>query len=529
MKQLKETKVYLALLLAIILIGWGLFLLRLGERSLWADEGATAYRAQQITSLAEALRLHKDFHFLHFFLTMGLVRFTRSELVLRFPSAMALTLALPVLYLLGSRLLRPTAGLVGAFLLAISPFAVGYAQEARSYALLLLCACLSLLLLVQAMERMRWFWWAGYVAAATLLLYTHFFGWFVVGAEVLWALAVLLWQTVQAREIDARLPWFIASLLVMTVLYIPLGPVLVDFWKQFGPGQASPQAAGLPSFQLSLKFFADMLAVFGARSTGWRLWLFAISILLGLAILVARKRWSVLLLVVSWFAAPLTGLTIIASQHFFDYRYLIFILPVFLLVVAEGLAWVVSLLMRVPLFGRGTGTPQDRPLEPLLALGLAALLLVPSNLPALRDHYRWEKENWRNIADFVERNREPDEAIYVTPLFWANPLLFYQPSFEALLAGGAPNNLYQLQQATKQYPGLWYLRYVGSLADPSGRLTTWINDQQFELLIDGGTCGYGIHVYYRRFDELAQSRQSELLRQAALFCPMDPRFQSPSP
>lgn len=523
MNHAQETKVHMALLLAIILIGWGLATLRLGDRSFWADEGATAHKAQQTTSLAEAARLHKDFHFLHFALTMGLVRLSRSELVLRFPSAMAATLALPVLYVLGSRLLRRTAGLVGAFLLAISPFAVGYAQEARSYALLQLYAGLSLLLLVLALEKRRWFWWAGFVIATTLLLYTHFFGWFVVGAEVLWVLIVLLWRTVKGRKLDARLPWLAVSLLIIAVLYLPLGPALVEFWQQFGPGQESPQVAGLQSFQLSLRFFGDMLAVFGARSYGWRLWLFAISILLGFASLFVRRRWSVLLLIILWFAVPLAGLTVIASQHFFDYRYLIFTLPIFLLMTAEGLAWLVSL------FGRGARVPRAWLVEPLLALGLAGLLFVPANLPALRDHYRWEKENWRHIADFVRQNLEPDEAIYVTPLFWANPLLFYQPSFEARLAGGAPNNLYQLQRATKDYPGLWFLRYVGPLADPSGRLTSWINDQQFELLIDGETCGYGIHVYYRRFDDLAATKQAELLRQAAIFCPTDPRFQSSPP
>jgi len=57
-------------------------------------------------------------------------------------------------------------------------------------------------------------------------------------------------------------------------------------------------------------------------------------------------------------------------------------------------------------------------------------------------------------------------------------------------------------------------------------LSAWIAGQGFELLIDGGACGYGIHVYYRRFDETAPARQADMLRQAAAFCPTDARFQT---
>ncbi len=520
-----EKKVYLALLLAIILTGWGLAVVRLGERSLWADEGATAYLAQQLDSPSRAIELHKDFPFLHLFITMGTVRLSRSEFALRFPSAMAATLTLPVLYLLGRRLLNGTAGLVAAFLLAISPFAVGYAQEARAYALLELLACTSLLLLLLALAQRRWYWWAGFAVSTFLLLYTHLFAWFVVAAQILFAFVVLLWQTARERRLDPRLPALAISLVAIAILYLPLVPALSGYWQRHGPGRASIQGAGLYPFQLSFRFFRDMLGVFGARSWDWPLWLFGVGILLGLLSLVVLRKWKALLLITLWLAVPVIGLAVLSSEHFFEYRHLIFILPIFLLVTAQGITWVVSLLVRT------SRLPRPRLVQPILALGLASLLFIPANLPALQTHYRSEKENWRDIATFIGHNLQPDEAIYISPQFWANPLLFYQPSLEPYVVGGSSIDVNHLERAAQQAPGLWYLRHAAPIGDPTGALTGWITGHQFDLVIDGYVCGRGIHVYYRRSDPSspaeALARQAELLRQAAIFCPADPRFQSP--
>ena len=139
-------------------------------------------------------------------------------------------------------------------------------------------------------------------------------------------------------------------------------------------------------------------------------------------------------------------------------------------------------------------------MPPVLALGLACLLFVPANWPALKVYHRSEKENWRGIAAFIGENLYPDEAIYVSPQFWANPLLFYRPSVEPQVVGG-DYNVNSLARAAEQHAGLWYLRHVDPIGDPKGELTGWVTAQHFDLLIDGYACGWGIHVYYRRLDE----------------------------
>jgi 4-amino-4-deoxy-L-arabinose transferase-like glycosyltransferase len=514
----RERKLALGLLLVVILIGWTFAVVDLGRKSFWADEGYTAYLAQETDAGSLAANLRKVNNPLHLLLVMGIVRVSRSEMALRFPSAMAAVLALPVVYLLGCRLSRRSTGLVAAFLLAISPFAIGYAQEARSYALFELFSALSLLLFLLALDRNRWTWWAGYALVTALALYTHFFSWFVVGAEVIFGLVLILRTTWRHRKLDRRLPGLVASLLLVGLLYIPWLPSLLSFWQQQGPGSRT-LIPGLEAFRFSANFLRSLVIQYGARGGPYGFYLTIAIAVIGLASLLLRSRWRSLFLVVLWFFVPLVLLTLIPSRHFFDFRYLIFTLPVFLLLMAEGVAAVASLLARL-------GAIQSYAyLQPLLALGLALLLVMPANLPAFRQYYGGQKENWRGVGEFVVENIQSDEAIFVTPRYWGYTLEYYQPSLQSNVLG--PSTLRTLAAAEQEYGGLWYVRFVMSFADPSGEFADWIAAREFDLLIDSAACGHGLSVYYRRLDDTAPARQSGLLDKAATFCPSDPRFAAP--
>ena len=60
--------------------------------------------------------------------------------------------ALPLLVALGRAVRLPQAGLWAALVLAVSPVAIRYSQEARHYALLLLFGLLATVLLLRALE-----------------------------------------------------------------------------------------------------------------------------------------------------------------------------------------------------------------------------------------------------------------------------------------------------------------------------------------------------------------------------------------
>lgn len=127
----------------IISLALGLRLWRLDSQSLWADEGnsaALALRSWGDISLAAAADIHPPLYY--WLLNLWVELFDLSENGLRSLSVFASAATVGLTYDLGRRLFGRVAGLLAAFLLAIAPFHVYYAQEARMYALLTLWATL---------------------------------------------------------------------------------------------------------------------------------------------------------------------------------------------------------------------------------------------------------------------------------------------------------------------------------------------------------------------------------------------------
>jgi 4-amino-4-deoxy-L-arabinose transferase-like glycosyltransferase len=98
-----------------------------------------------------------------------------SAMTMRMPSVIAGVLTVPIFYVLGVRLFcSRTVGLIGAALVAISPYAVWYGQEARMYALLLLCASTYVVVAWPAVERpLRTPELLALTLVTTIGLYTH--------------------------------------------------------------------------------------------------------------------------------------------------------------------------------------------------------------------------------------------------------------------------------------------------------------------------------------------------------------------
>jgi 4-amino-4-deoxy-L-arabinose transferase-like glycosyltransferase len=79
-----------------------------------------------------------------------------SEAALRFPSVIAGVLTVPLLFLAGRRLVGPSAALVAALVVAVSPLHVDLSREARTYAVTLALLVASLLAMVVAEASDRW-------------------------------------------------------------------------------------------------------------------------------------------------------------------------------------------------------------------------------------------------------------------------------------------------------------------------------------------------------------------------------------
>lgn len=131
---------------------------------------------------------------------------------LRWVSLLAGVACIPLTYLLGVRTVGRRAALVGAGVMALSPFMIFYATEARAYALMMLLVLGSSLALLQALEGPRRRWWALYAALSCAAMYTHYTAAFVLLGQAAWALGFHrhAWKWLVGANVAAAvayLPW----------------------------------------------------------------------------------------------------------------------------------------------------------------------------------------------------------------------------------------------------------------------------------------------------------------------------------
>jgi len=120
-------------------------LITLDDQSLWLDEFLTFNEGKALATdgLLQIFAKNHVSPFYDLIVALLLKLNLQSEFWLRLPSALAGIASTPLAYLLAYRLFNSRGlGLAAAFILAVSPLAVWYAQEARSYSLLLMFSML---------------------------------------------------------------------------------------------------------------------------------------------------------------------------------------------------------------------------------------------------------------------------------------------------------------------------------------------------------------------------------------------------
>ncbi len=175
------------------LVGLAVRLYRLDARGFWWDEIAFAYSVR-LNSPGEVLFL-TSFYSNHtpvsIFLPWLMRGFGGSEWSLRLPFAIAGTLCVPAIYLLGRELAGLRVGLVASLLFALSPFAVFHSQDVHPYAPLLLFTTLQVVFAYRAAVYGRWFDWAAFSLVSILNLYNDFLA-LIVSAVVALFLALVV-------------------------------------------------------------------------------------------------------------------------------------------------------------------------------------------------------------------------------------------------------------------------------------------------------------------------------------------------
>jgi mannosyltransferase len=375
----------------------------LDRQSLWDDEMSTVKTIS--TPLAE-LRARFCVYEMHpplFFLQLRVWQkvFGHSLKVWRTNSAFWGTLNLALLFFLASRYLGVSGGLAAMALMTFSPYHLAYSQEMRPYVLAMTEGILGLILLEIALERPEKIRrWLGLGVVWTSLLYTHYWGSFVVLAQASYG-----WM--EAAEETRKKLWvvFLASS-VLFCLWLP------TLWSQLhyigGLSFWMPHAAPV---NLAETFVAFTGLFFHHASLAFRapgptvmnvfLGLFYLGIL-GLGISRGPRSAGIWLLMgvtlpylISYF---LPGL-------YLAYRYPSLMYPAFLILVASGIQ------------GLPGRTIRAGALSALLLVGMGSCLIYATN---------WQKANPKMVMAYVQSLKQPNTVV-IRPVYFSPLFNYYDP------------------------------------------------------------------------------------------------------
>lgn len=204
--------------------------------------------------------------------------------------------AIAAIYLLNRVAFLPSAGLLGAALMAVSPFAVYLSQEARHYTLPILLVILALLGLYQLLldlhhQSYRPAIWLGWIAVNSLGFYVHYFFLLAFIAQVI-VLGITCWMLirkgntqnpVKMRSLSSpRQPLVpLLAMAAVCLIYLPWLPTFLNHMRRPETEWLRPPShwshAIAPLYQLPISWVLMVVAL-PVEQQPW--WIALVSILL---------------------------------------------------------------------------------------------------------------------------------------------------------------------------------------------------------------------------------------------------------
>ncbi len=458
---------------AILLLAFALRLYRLADSNIWWDEGWSVWLARQdpwSIALRTAADEHPPLHYLLLHFWDAIVG--ESAFAVRFSSLALGTLTVALLYRMGRSMVNGWLGLLAALLLAISRFHIWWSQEIKMYSLAAFLSLLSLYLFLRLLRDGDWRLWLSFVLVNALALWTHYLTILILLAEN--GTMLVLQRT---RRGDFRPPlirWTMAQV-GLILLFVP--------WLYLTLTHPTTWSSPLPfNFPLFLHMAATVLSLGVTVEIARYLWPtlgFVVLVVVGLTSFfkgARRERQATLLLALTLFVPPLAIylLSLPPATSFYaakvEARYLLILLPAYLLL----LAWGISLVGR-----RGW----------LLGL-LASSFVVGSLAYTLRDYYagRYLKDDYATLVGYIESHwQEEDGVVLDTDFSWPIFLYYYKegpwhgiPNALGITAEEAES---LLSPILAQHPGVWLLMSPDSLVqDPQGLIPAWLGSHAREVV-----------------------------------------------
>jgi len=474
------------LMLALVVVGGIFRLFLLPDKSIWLDEAFSITLSKhslfQVLSLIVQTDTHPPLYYLllKFWMILG-----TSEAWVRLLSALFSTASIPLMYDLVANLYRDErAGLIGAAILAFSPFQVWYAQETRMYAMLTFFVLASACFFIRALQTGSLGYWAGYVVATVLALYTD--------NGAIWYLGmIVIFSLIFAKRFMGRAFGWLFSHAAIGFCYIPWLPFFLHQAQQITGNYWLPP----PSFQTVLGAILDF------HSYNFPLVEFSLiylAIIFIFAYIVPGRSWQRSLASL-WLFLPL-GISLLLSlrQPIFISRNLIAASLGYYLLTADTI-WKFHTRQAVLAL-----------LLPLLAMNLISIG---------RNAWFEPKEDWRDIASFVARSAYEKDGglILFVPGYAELPFQYYFKEYnlpiqthgypgDELLVHPQPSLVKDAASVFEGHPYIWLVvRQEDSLSPDWQKMKDWLDANGYVRFPDIQRDNLLLYTYIR-WDKLRPSR-----------------------
>lgn len=360
---------------------------------------------------------------LYYLMLKGWRVFGDSEAALRSLSALAAVSCVPLLFVVGRRLLGARTALVAAVLLSVHGFLLQHAQQVRGYTFGVLVVLVASYCFAAGIERPAVLPWLSYGLLMGVAAYVHLFALFVLIAHGVSVLALP----------EERRPWR-HMLVAGTALSLSVSPLL--YWSERTGGLdwvQSPTPGAIKDLVRSMAGGEGGLLLLLVIAPAW---------LLGCAR--AARAWKERThseemawrhaFVVSWLVVP-PGLMLAVSlfRPIFVPRYAIFSLPAAVLLAAAGLC---ALRSRPVFFVATTAA---------IVLSFLSLALTYRARPI---------EDWRSAERYVASQERDGDAVLFSPPYVRYPFEYYAlrrgPSGAELPVGAQAEHQEVVEQARRE-------------------------------------------------------------------------------
>jgi hypothetical protein len=442
--------------LLLILLAFFLRFYRLSAQSFWNDEGNSARIAERSLKLiweGAAADIHPPGYYLLLHYWRALCG--HSEFALRAFSALAGVVSVAFTFLLGRRLFGVQIGLLAAFISAISPLAVYYAQEARMYAFLGMLSVLSTCFMISAS-------YLPYLLTCVVGLYTHYAFPFVLFVH---NLLFGLWWLMEGRRLPGwrrRVLIWIALYVVMVALYLPWLPIAIR------------SVTGWPAAERDYRLAEALLEVLRV-------------LVVGLTLTPAEGRLALvggalLLLMALWPRGDskvwpgITGMVLYLAVP-------IFLIFVFKLYKPEWLKFLIIVLSPAYILMARGAENAARLVARRLSVVLSVLVLLPCLLPVFSSLHHlyfdpaYARDDYRGIAASIAARVRPGDAIILNaPNQW-EVFTYYYPDRDVYPAPYRPEpseveNF--LSPLAGRYRRFFVLYWGDAESDPGRLVESWL-------------------------------------------------------